>query len=512
MKQPIDLFELIKSLNKNEKRFISLFASVQAGEKKYLKLFNAIDKQKEYDEGKIRQQFKGEKFINQLTFTKNYLYNFILKSLNIYHSQASVDAQLKELIRNAEILLEKSLLKQCRDVLQRAKQLASYHDKYPLLLEIIKIEKEVIAKTAVSSTSENDLNSILGEELDSIEKLSNLCNYWNLYSRLLVTGRRNWRLRSDEEMSPFKAIMSHELLSTEKKALSFGAQHLYYHLQGMCHFFKEEMEQAFIYLDKACKMYESRPERISENLPRYISARSNVILALLHLKKFSEASVILDELKNKYFDSGSSDLKKKLFQNYHVYYTYIHLNACDFEKGIALVSAISEGFEKYNVDVESKIVLCFNIANLYFAIADYNSALLWTNKILNDPAIGAELRQDLVSFVKIFNLVIHFELGNQELIDYLVKSTYRFLYKRERLYQFETIVLDFIRKYSKINNRKEAITLFKEVKEKMLPLTLIPYEKKAFDKFDFIPWIESKIEGKSFADVLRSKIGPIKNI
>lgn len=506
MKQPADLFDLIKSLNKNEKRFISLFASVQAGEKKYLKLFNAIDKQKEYDETKIRAQFKGEKFINQLTFTKNYLYNFILKSLNIYHSQTSVGAQLKELISNAEILLEKSLLKQCREVLQKAKEMASYHDKYPLLLEILKIEKDVIAKTAVSTTSERDMNKILEEELENIDKLINLCNYWNLYSRLLVTGRRNWRLRSEEELHPFKTIMQHELLSTEKKALSFGAQYLYFHLQGMSHFFKEDMEQAYIYLDKACKMYESRPERVKEDLSRYISARSNVILSLLHLKRFPEACRSLDELKENYFNIAGTGVRKKIFQNYHVYYTYIHINTCEFEKGIKLIPDIKAGMEKYDVDMEVKLVLYFNMANLYFAIADYNSALLWTNKILNDSDIGVELRQDLVAFVKIFNLVIHFELGNQELIDYLVKSTYRFLYKRERLYQFETIVLDFIRKYSKVNNRKEAITLFKEVRETLLPLTQIPFEKKAFDKFDFIPWLDSKIEGKSFSEILKSKL------
>lgn len=506
MKQPTDLFDLIKSLNKNEKRFISLFASVQAGEKKYLKLFNAIDKQKAYDESKIRAQFKGEKFINQLTFTKNYLYNFILKGLNIYHSQASTDAQLKEMIRNAEILLQKSLLKQSHTVLQKAKQLASYHDKYPLLLEILKIEKEVIAKTAVSSTSEKDLNKILEEELESIDKLINLCNYWNLYSRLLVTGRRNWRLRSDEEMHPFKTIMEHELLSSDKKALSFGAQYLFYHLQGMSYFFKEEMKDAFIYLDKACKMYESRPERIQEDLSRYISARSNVILVLLHLRQFPEASRLLDDLKENYFDITDLGLRKKLFQNYYVYYTYIHINTCEFEKGIALVPDISKGLEKYDVSIESRLVLYYNIANLYFAVADYTNALFWTNKILNDTETGAELRQDLTSFVKIFNLIIHFELGNQELIDYLVKSTYRFLYKRERLYKFETIVLDFIRKYSKVNSRKEAIALFKEVREALIPLLEIPYEKKAFDKFDFIPWLDSKIEGKSLAEVLKSKL------
>ena len=40
----------------------------------------------------------------------------------------------------------------------------------------------------------------------------------------------------------------------------------------------------------------------------------------------------------------------------------------------------------------------------------------------------------------------------------------------------------------------------------------ISREKKAFDKFDFIPWLESKIEGKSFAEILRNNFIALKKI
>ncbi|HCA43489.1 MAG TPA: hypothetical protein DEP28_09590, partial [Bacteroidetes bacterium] len=98
MKPTEDLFELINSLTKSEKRYFRIYSSLLSGKRKqemnYLKLFNEIEKQCKtgiYDEKKIKEKFKGNNFIKQLTFTKNYLYNLILKSLFNFYSDNSPD-------------------------------------------------------------------------------------------------------------------------------------------------------------------------------------------------------------------------------------------------------------------------------------------------------------------------------------------------------------------------------------------------------------------------------------
>ncbi len=50
MKPSTELFQLIKSLSKSEKRYFKLTSSLQSGEKNYMKLFDAIEAQYEYDE------------------------------------------------------------------------------------------------------------------------------------------------------------------------------------------------------------------------------------------------------------------------------------------------------------------------------------------------------------------------------------------------------------------------------------------------------------------------------
>ena len=103
-------------------------------------------------------------------------------------------------------------------------------------------------------------------------------------------------------------------------------------------------------------------------------------------------------------------------------------------------------------------------------------------------------------------MILHFELGNTDILEYLVKSTYRFLYKRKHLYKFETSILNFIRKkLPKTNSEKELITIFKDLKTELGKITKDPFEKKALDYFDFISWLESKIEKRPFADIVKEK-------
>src|SRR3989344_6134145 len=101
------LFKLIKSLNKQEKRYFQLFSGMHRDESTYTLLFDFINKQKEYDEVAIKKHFSSEKFIEQLPVAKHNLYKAILKSMRQYHSAHSLELILKDLLFSVEFQFEK---------------------------------------------------------------------------------------------------------------------------------------------------------------------------------------------------------------------------------------------------------------------------------------------------------------------------------------------------------------------------------------------------------------------
>jgi hypothetical protein len=60
MKPSNELFKLVRSLTKSEKRFFKLSSSLQSGEKNYLKIFDFIEKQEVYDEDELKKAFKKD--------------------------------------------------------------------------------------------------------------------------------------------------------------------------------------------------------------------------------------------------------------------------------------------------------------------------------------------------------------------------------------------------------------------------------------------------------------------
>ena len=75
----------------------------------------------------------------------------------------------------------------------------------------------------------------------------------------------------------------------------------------------------------------------------------------------------------------------------------------------------------------------------------------------------------------------------------------------ERLYEFEKTILLFLRELPVNNSPKEVLLSFEKLRDQLLALENNPYENQAFKYFDFISWLESKIENVSFASVVMKK-------
>ena len=128
--QKDNLFVLVKSLSKSEKRQFKLYVG-RLGvneDSKFLLLFNLLDKMNEYDEQVILK--KGIVKKQQLSNLKAHLYKQILISLRLNPLHQNIRVQIREQLDFATILYHKGLYKQSLKILDKAKSLAlNYEEK-----------------------------------------------------------------------------------------------------------------------------------------------------------------------------------------------------------------------------------------------------------------------------------------------------------------------------------------------------------------------------------------------
>ncbi|MAP01323.1 MAG: hypothetical protein CMD01_00700 [Flavobacteriales bacterium] len=508
MKPSTELFNLIQSLSKSEKRFFKLSSSLQDGEKNYLKLFDAIEKQKEYDEQEIKELFKNEKFINHLPSEKNHLYKLILKSLRGYHSDNSISSILKQELKNIEILYKKALYKEGFKILKRSKKTAVNHEKFYYLFELISWEKLLIEEAYEQGEFNEDLDQLINEEITVIEKLRNLAEYHIIYSKINYIFRSGGFTRSDKERLQVDEIANNHLIKGKNTALSSRAASICYYIQGFCNATKRDFNTALSKFQRTKDILDNNP-LIKNDLPwRYVRTIGNIINCHIEANNLVQAQELLNnlnDLKNQK-SFKSLDIKVKIFTIYNNAQLVIYEKQGDFQKGLKRINEMEIGISnfQYKLNKEQTIQFYYRISYLYFGAGLYKDALKWVNKILNDNE--QILRQDIYSFAKLFNLILHYELNNYDLLDYIIKSTSRYLKKTEKNYQSEQVLIKYLKQLTRTNNESDKKAIYMQAKEEFELLFSLKKEKIILQFIDVISWLTSKIENCSFETAVKSRL------
>jgi len=140
----------------------------------------------------------------------------------------------------------------------------------------------------------------------------------------------------------------------------------------------------------------------------------------------------------------------------------------------------------------------FLIAKYYIVSGEYKKALSYTNLILNDS--GFKLRDDLLSVVKLMNILIQFELNRDFSIEYLTKNTLNYFKKKKRLYKVENEIIKFMSFQDKIDGRKNIMVELEQLRDAMKEYKKDKYESIPFKLFDFEYWATAKIQNKRICD------------
>lgn len=503
------LFDLIHSLTKSEKRYFKLMSSRHAigGENNYIVLFDAIDKQEEYDEDKLFEQFNGEAFLNRFSITKKRLYDHILSSLDAFHKVNSTEAQLHKMIHSFEILFEKSLYDQSRRVLRSAEKLAEKNEMHEILLLITKKERKLIETEGLEPVSSERIDQLSKKFNNATDAIVTLERVWKIKSQLFILLSKKGIARSKEEIEAYTAICNPaRLIEFIEKQASIELRYLIFHTLSAYFYAVGDMEKSLEHLQANLTLFEKEKGRINIEANKQVSVFTNAIYVADRLGYHKESLIYLTQLK-KYANSiePNEDLTIKLFSSISSIEFSLCLRKGDFQCAQKIAERVEIQLEQFGSKITPlrKAFLEFKMAVTALGSQDYSKALYWVNQILNNAEL--DKTEDIVGFTQLLDLLIHIELNHDKLLPYSLKSTLRFFKTRNRLYDFEKMFLQFIGKLIKCEDRFEIENLWEELYNNLATITDNTFESIALEYFDFKSWAESKLTQKSFNSVVQEK-------
>ena len=504
--QKDNLFVLIKSLSKSEKRQFKLYVG-RLGvneDSKFLQLFNVLDKLATYDEAIILKRGIVKK--QQLSNLKAHLYKQILISLRLNPSHQNIRIQIREQLDFATILYHKGLYKQSLKILDKAKALALANEEKNVAYEIIELEKVIESQYITRSISNRaDELTIQAKDVSRqnvlASKLSNLS--LQLYGLFLKTGY----VKNDEEFKRVTKYFNDRLPVFEISELGFREKLWLYKSYLWYSFLTQDFLSCYKYAKKWVDLFHANPSMIKLNPVFFLRGNQYLLEALFfikHHKKFKEALTNLEQICSEAWFPKGDNVESLTFLYLYSNKFNLHFMEGTFREGLPLVDEALEGIQKHRsrLDEHHVMVFYYKIASLYFGIGENKKCIEFLEKIISNRSL--EMREDLLCFSRILNLVAHYEAGLDYNLDVLIKSTYKFLIKMEDLYEVQKEMIRFLRSLGDIYPHElkgEFIKLLKKLKE----YEDHPYERRAFLYLDVISWLESKIENKSVDLIIREK-------
>ncbi len=500
------LFVLVKSLSKSEKRQFKLYVG-RLGvntDAKFLALFNLMDKIKKYDEKTILESGIVKKA--QLSNLKAHLYKQILVSLRLNPVNQTIRLQIREQLDFATILYQKGLYRQSLKILDKAKATAIENQEKNIAYEIVELEKIIETQYITRSIPDRaDELAIQAKELSAqnvmTSKLSNLS--LQLYGQMLKVGY----VRSDDDYVRVKSYFESHLPKYQIEDLGFREKLWLYKAHLWYSFLTQDFLSTYKYASKWVDLFYEQKEQIYLNPVFFIKGNHYLLESLFYVKYASQFKETLEHLEKvvggKEFPKNDN-VRSLVFLYVNANKLNLHFLEGTFKKGVYLVKIIEYGINKHKdrIDAHHIMLLYYKIACLYFGIGDNKNCIQYLKKIINNRNL--KMREDLMCFSRVLSLVAHYEAGMDYHLEIQLKSTYKFLLKMNDLHAVQKEMIKFLRNLGGIyphELKNEFQKLYTELKK----YEDHPYEKRAFLYLDIISWLESHLENRPVAEIIREK-------
>lgn len=500
-----ELFDLIKSLDPPEKRYLKKLMKALAGNKqrKYQEHFDKIVSMKKYDDLIWKRAMGLKASPKKIKETNNYLYDYILKGLAMYISvtDRSKNRVLVE-AQKIHILHQKGLHETTYRRIQEMIDLSQKEQYFDLCLHLLNEKRSVGFSLGKLTLRDPDLYRVYDDFDVCLEKAKNI----NAFLRLLMQLRELFDLtetiRSPESESEFRIILSNPLLSDVNNALSPRAVNMYYVI-------KLALQSALMMEDESIRLCEEGVGTFSDpsnrlNNPLYVGFMLNKRLEMISLfGRWHEFDAWFPRFQK---------LSRKHTKNYHHRKYFLingirhRLNGAYHLQRTEELPAIeasfdAEFYETCRLDYASAFYECeFHFAKMYHLCGQYEEALAKIESILSNRQ---HVRNDLEMSARILHLIIHYDLNNNLYLPYAVQSLYRILRKSPVSYEPEWALVRFLKKLTRTTDHRELSAIRLELLENWEGSKQDKYQRDFFYYFPYCEWISSKLNGVHFRDHLR---------
>ncbi len=480
---------LVQSLSGSEKRFFRLNTKQQEGQKDYQQLFDLIVSTR-HDEEVIAARFHEQYPSANLDNTSRYLVRTLTDCLVESRVQKDKFFQLFHGLMRVKVLQERALPEEGYKELKKIRESAAQHQQHFIEFLTYRYELDHLADAGFPDVTDTQLVTTQMKARDILKRLNHVHDHHSLFEMMKYRLVHEGQILTDVDRRKLNDLMLSEMvLMTGKMKNNFATQKL--HLLFQSYFLTNigDFSSAVKTFRELNKLFEENLALLDHPPHDYHSAINGIIANLLVLKKFSEVEYYTDRLQQ---------LDQQVYPEYFRYQVRKTILASQLAVGLGqeafsramsmLAGDARDIITAYPlVNEEKQWELYFYASLIYYRNNDKKQAHKWLGEIMNESK--GQPTMLVCKATRLLNIIIHYERGDAEYIDYEIRS-YRRYYRKHDVALLKTELLVFKLMQLKPANRKVAANAkqLSRLLEQVDELRHDRYEQQLLRYFDFLGW------------------------
>lgn len=495
MRKTDSLFQLIKSLSRADKRNFKLLTQITAGDKKYLRLFDLIDHSSSYEESKLLPIFDGKNAASQLSVAKHYLYSAILKSLVYFRRESHED--LCTTSTQLKILLDRNLNQHAAKLLRRAKADAWAKEHFAALLDLLMIERRML----LDQGQAKEFGKLREEEALARACLECLGRCQAILDACMEITSKFPQARSVAAIASIDAQLQALAEVEFPAAHCLRAQLLRHRILRLDAAFRMDLPALVRESEAVERLFASSPDlrnALEGEQAEILYALTEAYMAAKDIPAARQSLAALMALQ-----VGTPRGVSHWWGRKQLLDMQMLVLTADFAEIDGRLGELSDGLPLHedSLNTGQLVELYFHAGRLCFAASRFRDALRWINLVLNGPK--ADTHSDLQIYARLMNMMIHLELGNTDLIEHNLVSTYRFMFGRNWMYPVERDVMRYLKLLVVNDDPAQQRETWRQIHLELKGAEIHSLDALAQEALLLRPWADWHVHGGSIAERIR---------
>jgi len=250
------------------------------------------------------------------------------------------------------------------------------------------------------------------------------------------------------------------------------------------------------------ELHETYPLLKKQTPFSYITSINAFVIDVIETEQWDEIPFIIKKIDAYIKENKASVVSVLLTSIKYNALLKMSIRRGDYVRGLEYVAAaelfIAQNKQVTNMYVQAHLLLHY-AAHIYVVNAAYEKALTVIDQLESIQRIP--IYKTAMALLK---LVCLFEQDETLLLPYTLRSVYRDLLNRKDLYGIERIILNLIKASFKVASNKDLPPIFQKYLIKLQEyIAVAPKEElELLGHFDFVTWVESKVEQRPLIELL----------